>query len=55
MSHAHPPVELTPELWLVKLLLGAIDSSYDTQDEKRKQGPQGSQVGYGAPPPPPRY
>ncbi|SCZ94689.1 BZ3500_MvSof-1268-A1-R1_Chr12-3g04047 [Microbotryum saponariae] len=26
-------VELTPSLWLVKLLLGPIDSSYDTKDE----------------------
>ncbi|BGP27336.1 hypothetical protein Rt10032_c22g6623 [Rhodotorula toruloides] len=28
-------VELTPELWLVKLLLGGIDSSYDKTDEAR--------------------
>ncbi|KAK9316812.1 hypothetical protein V1524DRAFT_425645 [Lipomyces starkeyi] len=28
-------VALTPEMWLVKLLMGAIDSSYDTQDEKK--------------------
>ncbi|KAI9863448.1 MAG: hypothetical protein M1830_006150, partial [Pleopsidium flavum] len=34
MSRARPPVDLTPELWLVKLLLGAIDSSYDTKDEQ---------------------
>jgi hypothetical protein len=27
-------VDLTPELWLVKLLMGGIDSSYDTKDEK---------------------
>ncbi|GAO47192.1 hypothetical protein G7K_1402-t1 [Saitoella complicata NRRL Y-17804] len=27
--------ELSPEVWLVKLFLGAIDSSYDTSDEKR--------------------
>ncbi|KAK9389040.1 hypothetical protein V1515DRAFT_322779 [Lipomyces mesembrius] len=27
-------VTLTPEMWLVKLLMGAVDSSYDTQDEK---------------------
>lgn len=26
-------MDLTPELWLVKLLMGAIDSSYDAQDE----------------------
>ncbi|KAI9661427.1 MAG: hypothetical protein M1829_006258 [Trizodia sp. TS-e1964] len=56
MSRAQPPVDLTPELWLTKLLLGAIDSSYDTQDEKtsRPQGGPGQygapQQGYGAPP-----
>ncbi|MCJ1262509.1 hypothetical protein MMC22_002379 [Lobaria immixta] len=56
MLKSTPPVTLTPDLWLVKMLLGAIDSSYDTQDEKgsRQQGsgyggpPQGQ---YGAPPP----
>ena len=26
-------VDLTPEMWLVKLLMGPIDSSYDTKDE----------------------
>ncbi|GAA6021962.1 hypothetical protein JCM10207_002620 [Rhodosporidiobolus poonsookiae] len=26
--------ELTPDLWLVKLLMGPIDSSYDTKDER---------------------
>ena len=26
-------VTLTPELWLVKLMVGAIDPSYDEQDE----------------------
>ena len=26
-------VTLTPELWLVKLLVGAIDRTYDEQDE----------------------
>jgi len=36
-------VNLTPELWLVKLLLGSIDSSYDRKDEKAG--------GAGAPPP----
>ncbi|MCJ1377011.1 hypothetical protein MMC17_000101 [Xylographa soralifera] len=45
MMHAIPPVELTPDLWLVKLLLGAIDSSYDKQDEQTQ-----GQQGYGAPP-----
>ncbi|BFZ63356.1 hypothetical protein YB2330_004478 [Saitoella coloradoensis] len=27
--------ELSPEIWMVKLFLGAIDSSYDTSDEKK--------------------
>jgi len=45
MMHANPPVDLTPDLWLVKLLLGAIDSSYDKQDEQTQ-----GQQGYGAPP-----
>jgi hypothetical protein len=50
MSRANPPVDLTPDLWLLKLLLGAIDSSYDTKDEKTKRsGGGGGQ--YGAPPP----
>jgi hypothetical protein len=26
-------VDLTPELWLVKLLMGGIDSSYDSKGE----------------------
>ncbi|KAI9780091.1 MAG: hypothetical protein M1835_004557 [Candelina submexicana] len=57
MSRANPPVDLTPELWLVKLLLGAIDSSYDTKDEQGSRPPGGQQYGgppqgqYGAPPP----
>jgi len=25
--------DLTPEMWLVKLLMGPIDSSYDTKGE----------------------
>ncbi|KAK9316813.1 hypothetical protein V1524DRAFT_425647 [Lipomyces starkeyi] len=29
-------VTLTPDTWVVKLLLGAIDKSYDTQDELRR-------------------
>ncbi|KAL1857369.1 hypothetical protein Plec18170_003493 [Paecilomyces lecythidis] len=45
MARANPPVELTRELWCAKLMLGAIDSSYDTKDEKRAGG--------GAAPPPP--
>jgi hypothetical protein len=28
-------IDLTPELWLVKLLVGAVDPSYDEQDERR--------------------
>ncbi|KAF2873518.1 hypothetical protein BDV95DRAFT_567185 [Massariosphaeria phaeospora] len=50
MSRANPPVDLTPDLWIVKLLLGAIDSSYDTKDEKTNR-PAGAPGGYGAPPP----
>ncbi|GAA5996525.1 hypothetical protein JCM5350_001123 [Sporobolomyces pararoseus] len=34
MARANPPVDLTPELWLVKMLLGGIDSSYDKTDER---------------------
>ncbi|KAI9860795.1 MAG: hypothetical protein M1813_005718 [Trichoglossum hirsutum] len=49
MSRAQPPVDLTPELWLAKLLLGAIDSSYDTKDEQAGSRQQSGQ--YGAPPP----
>ncbi|KAF3931935.1 hypothetical protein ABW20_dc0101229 [Dactylellina cionopaga] len=30
MSRAQPPVNLTPELWMTKLLLGAIDASVNT-------------------------
>ncbi|GAA5895573.1 hypothetical protein JCM5296_003752 [Sporobolomyces johnsonii] len=33
MARASPPVDLTPELWLVKMMLGGIDSSYDGRDE----------------------
>ncbi|KAF2225746.1 hypothetical protein BDZ85DRAFT_186708, partial [Elsinoe ampelina] len=33
MLRANPPVELTPDLWMIKLLLGSIDSSYDSKDE----------------------
>jgi len=40
--------DLTPQLWILKMLLGAIDSSYDTKDEKR--GRQGIQVNGSAPP-----
>ncbi|KAJ5090194.1 hypothetical protein N7532_008878 [Penicillium argentinense] len=59
MSRANPPVHLTRELWCAKLMLGAIDASYDTKDEKassRAGGPpppQGSFGGYNQPPPGP--
>ncbi|KOC16991.1 hypothetical protein AFLA70_404g000711 [Aspergillus flavus AF70] len=45
MSRAVPPVYLTRELWCAKLMLGAIDSSYDTKDEKAagRAGPGGPQ------------
>ncbi|KAL4979111.1 hypothetical protein BDW66DRAFT_128630 [Aspergillus desertorum] len=46
MARANPPVHLTRELWCAKLMLGSIDSSYDTKDEKGS-GP------FGAPPGPP--
>lgn len=64
MLQQQPPVELTPDLWIIKLLLGAIDPSYDAKDESRSYRPsvqgnpsmgqqsyptQGQQ--YGAPPP----
>ncbi|KIV93229.1 hypothetical protein, variant [Exophiala mesophila] len=60
MSRANPPVHLSPELWLIKLLLGSIDSSYDAKDEQGSgsRPPQGGyggppqQGGYGGPPPP---
>ncbi|KAG9839543.1 hypothetical protein KCU68_g9468, partial [Aureobasidium melanogenum] len=49
MARANPPVDLTPDLWILKLILGAIDPSYDTKDEKSNR-PQGGPPGYGAPP-----
>ncbi|KAF1999923.1 hypothetical protein P154DRAFT_522998 [Amniculicola lignicola CBS 123094] len=51
MARANPPVDLTPDLWIVKLLLGAIDSSYDSKDEKTNRPAQGygGAPGYGAP------
>ncbi|KAK2813365.1 hypothetical protein FQN50_000680 [Emmonsiellopsis sp. PD_5] len=55
MSLANPPVYLTPELWLIKMLLGSIDSSYDTKDEKTSRphaaAPAPPAGQYGAPPP----
>ncbi|KAF1933331.1 uncharacterized protein M421DRAFT_194373 [Didymella exigua CBS 183.55] len=61
MSRANPPVDLTPDLWIIKLLLGAIDRSYDSKDEKTNPAPGGyggapgggyggPQQGYGGPP-----
>ncbi|EMD65029.1 hypothetical protein COCSADRAFT_87792, partial [Bipolaris sorokiniana ND90Pr] len=47
MMRANPPVDLTPDLWIIKLLLGAIDRSYDSKDEKTNHQASG---GYGAPP-----
>jgi len=51
-------VDLSPDLWLVKLMLGAIDRSYDSKDEgPAAGGAPGGQYGgpppgqYGAPPP----
>ncbi|KAM5497755.1 hypothetical protein McaMca56_004145 [Microsporum canis] len=56
MSRANPPVDLTPELWLAKMMLGAIDSSYDTKDEKTQRAPGGPPPGqYNAPPPQGQY
>ncbi|KAF2860000.1 hypothetical protein K470DRAFT_248233 [Piedraia hortae CBS 480.64] len=53
MAKAQPPVELTPETYMLKLVLGAIDPSYDTKDEKTHM--IGSQSGgppsYGQPAP----
>ncbi|PGH29412.1 hypothetical protein GX50_07834 [[Emmonsia] crescens] len=56
MSRANPPVHLTPELWLTKMILGAIDSSYDTKDEKsnRPSGGAPPPGQYGAPAPAPQ-
>jgi len=52
MMQMNPNVVFTPETWLMKLLLGSIDPSYDTKDEKAKLRPQGGGGGgYGAPPP----
>ena len=32
-EYAKKGVTLTPDLWLVKLMVGAVDPSYDEQDE----------------------
>lgn len=53
MARANPPVDLTPDLWVLKLILGAIDPSYDTQDEQGSSAVPGpgqfgqQQQGYG--------
>ena len=60
MMNQNPPVELTPDLWIVKLLMGSVDPSYDSKDEVRSYrlggagaAPPGhpSQPGYGQTPP----
>ncbi|KAJ6049871.1 hypothetical protein N7444_006587 [Penicillium canescens] len=57
MSRANPPIHLTRELWCAKLMLGAIDSSYDTKDEQEHErrgpppAPAGQYGGYNQPPP----
>ncbi|KAL4947560.1 hypothetical protein BDW69DRAFT_178176 [Aspergillus filifer] len=58
MSRANPPVHLTRELWCAKLMLGSIDSSYDTKDERGSGAsgapsgpPPGQYGGYGQQPP----
>ncbi|KAK4546377.1 hypothetical protein LTR36_002054 [Oleoguttula mirabilis] len=59
MSKAQPPIDLTPDLWMIKLILGAIDPSYDTKDEKANMAPgagmppRPQQGGYGGPGGPP--
>ena len=62
MSRASPPVDLTPDMWILKLLLGAIDSSYDAQDQKSNRPAGGPGYGgapggapYGQPPPGQNY
>ncbi|KUL85244.1 hypothetical protein ZTR_08967 [Talaromyces verruculosus] len=53
MARANPPVNLTRELWVAKVMLGAIDSSYDTKDEKSHAPPAPAGDyggGYGQPP-----
>jgi len=57
MMRANPPVDLTPDLWMIKLILGAIDPSYDTKDEKAGMtgGAPPPQQGYGGPPPQGQY
>ncbi|KAL8970161.1 MAG: hypothetical protein Q9197_003953 [Variospora fuerteventurae] len=47
MANAHPPVELYHQVWVLKILLGGIDPSYDSTDEKGASGVQN----YGQAPP----
>ncbi|KAL9124627.1 MAG: hypothetical protein Q9217_006058 [Psora testacea] len=51
MAARNPPILLTPELWLVKMLIGAIDSSYDNKDEGGSRT-QPAALQYGASPAP---
>ena len=58
IARKNPGTDLSPDEWLMTLLLGAIDRSYDTKDETPGSGPPpgagpggyGQQGGYGAPP-----
>lgn len=52
MLQQQPPVDLTPDLWCVKLLLGAIDPSYDSKDEVRSYRPGGGPGARPQQPPP---
>lgn len=49
MIRAIPPVALSKSMWIVKLLVGAIDSSFDKKDEA---GSASYPDAYGQPPPP---
>ena len=53
MMKINKTVHFSPELWLMKLLLGSIDPEYDTKDEKVKLRKQ--EGSYGAPPQPGGY
>jgi hypothetical protein len=41
--------DLTPEMWLVKLMLGAIDRSYDSKDEANAPPVMSGGLGRGGP------
>ncbi|KAL8770866.1 MAG: hypothetical protein Q9209_003517 [Squamulea sp. 1 TL-2023] len=49
MQRTSPSIDFTPDIWLAKMLLGSIDSSYDTKDESSSR-PLGGQD-YGGPVP----